>query len=88
MPAAEAKAARKEINIAYRDAFRGRSADFDRAVELTFHPNPAIRSAEAPAFCVAGPQVTPHVAAQQLVKPGESRRLKAKLEAAKSRAEA
>ena len=56
------------------------SADFDRAVELTFHPNPVIRSADAPAFCVAGPQVTPHVAAQQLLRPGETRALRARLE--------
>ena len=61
------------------------AAEFDRAVELTFHPNPVIRTSEAPAFCVAGPQVTPHVAAQQLLEPGESRRLRAKLEEGRHR---
>ena len=36
LPAAEAKAARKEINIAYRDAFRGRAAEFDRSDTGTY----------------------------------------------------
>lgn len=61
------------------------AAEFDRAVELTFHPNPVIRMAEAPAFCVAGPQVTPHVAAQQLLRPGETRRLKARIDVGRHR---
>lgn len=41
--------------------------NFDRSVELTFVPNPAIRAVNAPDFCVAGPQVTPHVAVQALL---------------------
>ena len=61
------------------------AAEFERAVELTFHPNPVIRSAEAPAFCVAGPQVTPHVTAQQLIEPGGTRRLALRLEAGRHR---
>ena len=61
------------------------AAEFDRAVELTFHPNAVIRTADAPVFCVAGPQVTPHVAAQQLLAPGRSRRLKARVEAGRHR---
>jgi subtilisin-like proprotein convertase family protein len=36
MSASEAKGARKEINIAYRDAFRGRAAEFDRADTGTY----------------------------------------------------
>jgi len=49
------------------------SADFDSAVELSFHPNPGLRRVIASPFCVAGPQVTPHVEVQQLLAVGESR---------------
>lgn len=50
--------------------------NFDQSVELTFRPNPTIR--ETPdnlEFCIAGPQVTPHVVVQQLIAAGESRAL-------------
>jgi class 3 adenylate cyclase len=56
------------------------TADFERSVEITFRPSPAIRKVEAVDFCVAGPQVTPHVVAQQLLPPGGSRRLALRLE--------
>src|SRR5919106_5050335 len=36
------------------------TVNFDRLVELTFRPNPAVRQIEGHEFCVAGPQVTPH----------------------------
>ncbi len=49
------------------------AVNFERAVELTFHPNPAIRPVQAGEFCVAGPQTTPHVVVQQLLAPGEER---------------
>ena len=49
------------------------SPDFDQWVELSFRPCPSIRELNAPAFCVAGPQVTPHVEVQQLLAPGETR---------------
>ncbi len=42
-------------------------ANFDQAVELSFRPNPAIRSLEIHPYCVGGPQVTPHIFAQQLL---------------------
>jgi class 3 adenylate cyclase len=45
------------------------TVNFDRLVELTFRPNPALRQIENHEFCVAGPQVTPHVVAQKLVRP-------------------
>jgi class 3 adenylate cyclase len=51
-------------------------ADFARSVELTFRPTAAIREVEERQFCVGGPQVTPHVVAQQLVQPGEERILR------------
>ena len=56
------------------------SANFERSVELTFHPNPAIVQTEAGEFCIAGPQTTPHVAVQQLIPAGEQRTLGASLE--------
>jgi class 3 adenylate cyclase len=54
--------------------------NFDRSVELTFRPSPAIRRVEGGAFCVAGPQVTPHVVAQQLLSSGERRGINVELE--------
>ncbi|MBV9211446.1 MAG: hypothetical protein JOZ52_12485 [Acidobacteria bacterium] len=59
--------------------------NFDQSVELTFRPNPAIRFIEAQQFCVGGPQVTPHIVAQQIIKAGESRTLKLPLETGRYR---
>ncbi len=44
-------------------------ANLDQAVELVFTPNPAIRIIETHEFCVGGPQVTPHIVAQQTLQP-------------------
>jgi adenylate cyclase len=44
--------------------------NFDRAVELTFRPNPSVRIVEGLQFCVGGPEVTPHIIIQQLLAPG------------------
>ncbi|MCA9972623.1 MAG: hypothetical protein KC425_20520 [Anaerolineales bacterium] len=46
------------------------TVNFDQSVELTFVPNAAVRRVEVYDFCVAGPQVTPHVVLQQLLPPG------------------
>ena len=54
--------------------------EFDRSVELIFRPGAGIRPVEEGEFCVAGPQVTPHVVAQQLLAAGEERALTPKLE--------
>lgn len=48
-------------------------ADFDRSVELLFNPAPALRPALEQRFCVGSPQLTPHIAVQQLLRPGERR---------------
>ncbi len=56
------------------------SADFDRSVEVTFTPVASVRHVERLEFCVGGPQLTPHVVAQQLVPPGEERLLALALE--------
>ncbi len=47
--------------------------NFEQSVELTFHPNASIRHVKVDTFCVGGPQVTPHIVAQQLL-PAESQR--------------
>jgi class 3 adenylate cyclase len=47
--------------------------NFEQSVELTFRPNPSIREVDEESFCVGGPQVTPHIAAQQLL-PAHTRR--------------
>jgi class 3 adenylate cyclase len=56
------------------------NVNFEQSVELTFRPNPAIREAETEMFCVGGPQVTPHIAAQQLLSPGARRSIDVELE--------
>ncbi|HVW20001.1 MAG TPA: DUF5939 domain-containing protein [Opitutaceae bacterium] len=49
------------------------TANFDQSVELTFTPNAAIRRVVRADYCVGGPQVTPHIVAQQSV-PADGRR--------------
>jgi len=61
-------------------------ANFDRSVELTFRASPAIRRVETRQFCVGGPQVTPHVVAQQLLTAGETRDLLLPMEPGRHRA--
>jgi class 3 adenylate cyclase len=56
------------------------NAHFERSVELTFSPNPAIRVVEEGVFCVGGPQDSPHVIAQQLIPAGETRTISPTLE--------
>jgi len=56
------------------------NVNFEQSVELTFRPSPAIREADTEIFCVGGPQVTPHVAAQQLLPPTGKRSIDVELE--------
>jgi len=56
------------------------SANFARSVELTFSPNPSIRAREVGEFCVGGPQLTPHIVAQQLLPAGGQRTIALPLE--------
>lgn len=56
------------------------TVNFDRSVELTFRPNPSIRAVEDASYCVGGPQVTPHIVAQQLLAVGDRRNLTPQLE--------
>jgi class 3 adenylate cyclase len=55
-------------------------AELDRSVELTFTPSPSVRALDRREFCVGGPQLSPHVVAQQLLGPGEQRRLTVRLQ--------
>jgi len=61
------------------------TVNFDRQVELTFRPNPAIRATPDSTYCVGGPQVTPHIVAQQLLRPGTRRDIHVELEAGRHR---
>ena len=52
----------------------------DRSVEVTFAPNPSIRSAPQDQYCVGGPQMTPHVLFRQHLSSGNPASLKLGLE--------
>jgi class 3 adenylate cyclase len=56
------------------------TVNFDRYVELTFRPNPAVRRVEMSSFCIGSPHFTPHVVAQQLLPAGDKRELTLPLE--------
>ncbi len=56
------------------------TATFDRYVELTFRTNAAVRRVDVTEYCIGSPERTPHVVAQQLLKPGEVRKLSLPLE--------
>ena len=59
--------------------------NFEQSVELSFRPNPSIREADVEIFCIGGPQVMPHVLAQQLLPAGQSRSIDLELEAGRYR---
>ncbi|HYE65481.1 MAG TPA: DUF5939 domain-containing protein [Pyrinomonadaceae bacterium] len=61
------------------------TVNFDHSVELTFRPNPSIRYVEGRRFCVGGPQITPHIVAQQLIAPGAKQQLTLPLEVGRYR---
>lgn len=61
------------------------SVNFEQSVELTFRPNAAIREIDVELYCVGGPQVTPHIVAQQLLSPASSRTIDLPLEAGRYR---
>jgi len=54
--------------------------NFEQSVELTFHPNASIRQVNVDTFCVGGPQVVPHIVAQQLLPAGTERSVSIKLQ--------
>lgn len=56
------------------------TVNFDRYVELTFRPNPAVRRLNVSSYCIGSPHWTPHVVAQQLLPAGDKRELVLPLE--------
>lgn len=56
------------------------TANLDQSVELTFRPNAAVRRVEVASYCIGSPERTPHVVVQQLLQPGERRKLNLPLE--------
>ena len=54
--------------------------NFERYVEVTFHPNVSVRPVNLKEYCVGSPQKTPHVVVQQLLPAHSSRTLKLALE--------
>ena len=64
------------------------TVNFDRYVELTFRPNPAVRRVEMSSFCIGSPHFTPHVVAQQLLPAGDKRELILPLESGSYRVRA
>ena len=54
-------------------------ADFNRNVELVFHPSSMVRECGTGEYCLSGPQTTPHVLIQQSLFPGEDRLIAAGL---------
>ncbi|HYX29617.1 MAG TPA: adenylate/guanylate cyclase domain-containing protein, partial [Pyrinomonadaceae bacterium] len=61
------------------------NVNFEQSVEMTFRPNPSIRKVEADMFCIGGPQVMPHVVAQQLLPAGDKREVDVDLNAGRYR---
>ena len=59
--------------------------NFEQSVELTFRPNPSIRNTDVETFCTGGPQVVPHVVAQQLLAPHATRAIELTLDAGRYR---
>lgn len=55
------------------------SSDFNKNVELAFHPAGTLRDCPDGEYCLSGPQTTPHVLIQQSLAPGEVRKIAASL---------
>ena len=65
-------------NIAY-------DGSFTRNIEISFRPAAAIRSIGEGEFCMGGPHVSRHILVQQILAPGEERRVTATLPAGEYR---
>jgi adenylate cyclase len=59
--------------------------EFDRAVEATFQPSPAIRTRSSGPFCIGGPFLTPHVITQAILPARGEVKLRAPLAAGRFR---
>ena len=56
------------------------TVNFDRFVEITFRPNPSLRTVDVKNYCMGSPQNTPHIVAQQLLAAGTNRKVLLPLE--------
>jgi class 3 adenylate cyclase len=61
------------------------TTNFDQSIELTFTPNASVRAVVRSDYCVGGPQVTPHIVAQQRLVPGGRRTFRLGLSAGRYR---
>lgn len=61
------------------------TVNFDQSVELTFSPNASMRSVARIDYCIGGPQITPHIVAQQRLPAAGRRRLPLQLTAGRYR---
>lgn len=59
--------------------------NFDRYTELTFRPSRTVRDLSVREYCIGGPQVTPHIQAQQKLCANETRRFQLHLKPGKHR---
>lgn len=59
--------------------------NFDRAVEVTFRPHPAVRRLDERIFCSGGPGNSPHLSAQFVLPAGSERRFSLPLRAGRYR---
>jgi class 3 adenylate cyclase len=61
------------------------TTNFDQSIELTFTPNASVRPVVRADYCVGGPQITPHIVAQQRLAPGTRRTFRLGLSAGRYR---
>lgn len=64
------------------------TVNFDHSVELTFTPNASVRAVVRADYCIGGPQVTPHILAQQRLEAGARRTLRLAVESGRYRVRA
>src|SRR6185503_1665376 len=61
------------------------TVNFDRFVEITFRPNPSVRTVDVKNYCIGSPERTPHVVAQQLLAAHTTRSVSLPLEVGRYR---
>lgn len=59
--------------------------NFHQLVEITFSPNKSIRKIDTHLYCIGGPQVTPHIIIQNLLKSGVEKIIQPNLQEGKYR---
>ena len=54
--------------------------NFHQLVEITFRPNPTVRKIDISNYCIGGPQITPHIILQQILKTDQTKQFPVTLE--------